>query len=566
MMRKAKSLTVILLTVWAGCSSCGSKEGNTQQNVAVTSYITLQGCYVADGKKDFPTLTSTSKAGLAVAGRTESYSASPLDLTSGMFCFTGVAGPLTKDDKLLAWTCMDGAQATFDGALRYSIPVSQDGTFSSHVMLGTEKYVSGSSGTRFTLSEGCCVMYVTLKKGYYSADGLTIKANGGEKIAGDVAFDPSSETFSATADAVSVKLPSSVNCSLSSKCIAVMLAPVVLSKGYTITLDTTDGTKTVSSSESVQLEAGECVYTEELNPDDVRKLMACGSSKVYLFDATKVDWGGSYKSGLIWQWDCTSVQGTVAGCKSSSHIDDVGIVNNGKNILVTCSNNNGWCVLLEPDYNVDGKADLLFWTNSSPNAHSAEYLPGGYVAVACSVGDGDCIQLYKVGSNNSPVGSYALTSAHGCVWNEDSQRLYAIGGTSLQIYTWDQTAGKLTLEKTVSTSDYVTGLHDIALVDSNTLILGGYKVATYTISTGKLTSLTWFNSSATNGIKSLNYNPSSQELYYTFAVAATAEGAYDWSSYKIRYTNTPSSAYNASGEKHIIVNDINMYKTRVFNW
>ena len=562
------STAILLTTLWAGCASCSKSDdaGTGSSKVAVTAYATLKGCYVAGGKSEFPTFGSTSRARLAVVGKSAAYSATVLDAPSGMFSFTGVEGPLTRDNTLLMWTSFGQATVSYNGSLKYTVPTSQTGELSDHIMYGTANYSSGSAGSKFTLKEACCVMYVALKQGGYSVSGLTIKSGGGELIAGEVTLDPATESFSATSSEVSVKLAEAVSCALEAKYIAVALAPATLSKGYTITLETSDGIKTVSSSDALQLKAGECVYTETVNPDSVRKLMACGSNKVYLFDATKADWEGSYKSGLLWSWDCTSIQGTVSGCKSSSHIDDVVLVNNRKQILVTCSNNSGWCVLLEPDYSTSGSADLLFWTNKATNAHSAEYLPGGYVAVACSTDGGDCLQLYKVGQNNTPLSTYALTSAHGCVWNEESQRLYAIGGTSLQIYTWNSSEGKLTLEKTVSTSGFVSGLHDLSLVDANTLILGGKNAATYTISTGKFTSLAWFNATATNGIKSLNYNPETQEIFYTFAVSGTAEGSYDWSSHKIRYTSTPASAYNAGNEKHYIVDDINMYKVRVYNW
>lgn len=69
--------------------------------------------------------------------------------------------------------------------------------------------------------------------------------------------------------------------------------------------------------------------------------------------------------------------------------------------------------------------------------HSSDLLPNDRVVLACSSGaDANCnkVQVYDLGQNNKVLCQYDLESAHGVVWNESTQRLYAIGGKSLKIY------------------------------------------------------------------------------------------------------------------------------------
>lgn len=569
MMRLSNLIVLTALLLPAGLVSCNKEnggDGGSKTSVTVTA--TMSKYRIADDKWNYPIWNTQSSLSMAVVGKSDSYQAKPLDPAFGLFSFKGVQGPLNKSNELLCWTGPDGARASYDGtALSFEIPENQDGTASGRILAGKANYTTAGTGSKISLNDMGCVMYIALKQGSYSITGGTIRANGGENIAGKVSMNPSGWTCTASKASVSIQLKTPIDCRLHESYITVLLAPVTLSNGYDITLQTAEGgTISVKKAEPVNLEVSGAVYTEKATNDSVRKLIACGSDKVYLIDATKTTWGGSYKDGLMWTWSCTSVMSKCPGCKSSSHIDDVVICNDKKQLLVTCSNNGGWCVLLEPDYENDGKAELLFWTNIAPNAHSAELLPGGYIAVACSTDGGDCVQIYDIKKNNTVKGSYPLSSAHGVVWNEQSQRLYAVGGNNLQIYKWNASDGTLSLEKTLGTNSYATGLHDISLVDGNTLIMGSTKCALYKINEGTFTQVPWFNDAATKGIKSLNYNPYSDEIFYTYAVADTHEGGYDWSTQTIRYTDTPFSNYNINTEKKIKVSDINMYKVRVLNW
>lgn len=105
-------------------------------------------------------------------------------------------------------------------------------------------------------------------------------------------------------------------------------------------------------------------------------------------------------------------------------------VDNNRKLLL--SGATGWCVLY--DRQTDG---ILWWSTSCPQVHSSDLLPNDRVVLACSSGaDANCnkVQVYDLGQNNKVLCQYDLESAHGVVWNESTQRLYAIGGKSLKIY------------------------------------------------------------------------------------------------------------------------------------
>ena len=118
---------------------------------------------------------------------------------------------------------------------------------------------------------------------------------------------------------------------------------------------------------------------------------------------------------------------------------------------------------------------------------------------------------------------------------------------------------KLGLEETINTGSYVKGLHDMTLIDGNTLLLAGNKAAFYNIAQRTFNNIVHFNGSTS--LKAVNYNPETGECWYTDATGSDRE--LTWSSNDIRYTDD----INTSGfKKNIWIGDINMYKVRVFKW
>ena len=473
-----------------------------------------------------------------------------------LFLFT-LSAPQHAASTVVAFWPSDADLRCENGTLKTVVPTAQTGAVAP--------LLAGKATARLNTYEGCsmeltnlfCTMYVSVKKGNYSVSKAVVKANGGEGIAGELTIGIDDWSASASAQTITVTLPAPLDCSKETQLIPVMIAPVALSQGYTVTLTDTDGNSfSVGKTEPVTLEAGGKHDTDDARSSFVTELVFCGDNMVYMIDAGLAN-ETTYKDAVTWSWDATEAAAVLGLDKSRcNHLDDCKPVDNGKKLLCTSSYN--WCVLLDI-----ATKEVLFHTTATPNAHSAELLPGNRIVVACSGGESsgnNSIQLYDISQPNRILYQSALGSAHGVVWNETTQRLYAIGGQSLQIYKlkdWETAAPSLELEKTVQTPQ--GGLHDMSYVNSNTLCIGGRRAYLYDIGANRFTEMMLF--SASTAIKSINYNDETGELWYTDST--NPEGSQSWSTQTIRY----STDKNASTETRTIkVPDLDVYKVRVMNW
>lgn len=287
---------------------------------------------------------------------------------------------------------------------------------------------------------------------------------------------------------------------------------------------------------------------------DPTQLIVCGSNMVYVIDATGALASGDYAGNVLWSWDAVTIA-PVLGLANSrcDHIDDCKPVDDASKFLITSSY--GWCVLLDMN-----NREVLFYTTKVPNAHSAELLPDDRIVVACSSGSSDdynTLQLYDIRKPNVMLAKYTLDKAHGVVWNSATERLYAVGGKQMQIYSlsdWSSDSPKLKLEKTVTLPQ--TNVHDLTLADYNTLVVAGKKAYLYDIEKEDFTEMKHFSSCTS--LKSLNYDADSGEIWYTDATVP--EGDYDWSTHTINYCTDYSSSDKG---QTFTVNDLNVYKVRI---
>ena len=402
----------------------------------------------------------------------------------------------------------DAALACEDNTLKATIPATQSGSITPCLVGKATARANSYEGYDIELKQLFCTMYVSVKKGNYSISKAVVKANGGETIAGDISIGTDGHSFS------------------------------------------------VGSTDAVTLTAGDKIETDDARSTEVTELIFCGDNMVYMIDAGLADETG-YKNAVTWSWDATTAAATLGLAASRcNHLDDCKPVDNGKKLLVTSSYN--WCALLDI-----ATGEVLFHTTAAPNAHSAEMLPDNRIAVACSEGsnsDNNKVQVYDIARPNLVLFQSELGSAHGVVWNETTQRLYAIGGQSLQIYKlkdWTSATPSLELEKTVQTP--YGGLHDMSLVNSNTLCIGGRRAYLYDIGANQFTEMTLFASST--AIKSINYNDDTGELWYTDSTIP--EGSQAWSTQTIRYATDRNGS---AATRTIKVPDLDMYKVRVMSW
>lgn len=535
--------------------SCSDDDDSKVQDLAAKATITFGGYYSADGSLKTPKWTDDDRASMALmtGGKLSKAAAAPLmaGSTSAQFLFNILAS--REKTEVLSWYPED-ASISFDGCtVETEIPVSQTGAEIPVMFDVTNADVNAYEGCKFTLKPAGCMVYVNVAMGDYDVKSMEITANGGENIAGTLKTDVLEGAVSASASSVVVTPAVPVDCRTSSVTIPAYLAPVTLSKGITVKLTTSSGQVMTSTVDGeMALTAGGKFTTSKVAEGESTELVVCGDNHVFVLNADLIK--DSYKESIVWQLDARTLA-TDLGLDANrcDHLDDCKFVDNGTKLLMTSSY--GWCVLL--DY-ATGK--VLFHTTQVPNAHSAEYIPGGYVAVATSTGASSAhnqVQLYSVDRSEKVLARADLYSGHGVVWDYSRNVLYGAGDKYIKIF--DVTFGdspSISLKKTITAPQ--GGIHDLMRVDNSTLTVAGSRAYLFNVDTEKFEEMKLF--SASTALKSLNFNGETGEVWYTDATVP--EGDESWSSHKVRY----STDRNGTSAERVINVDFDMYKVRVKSW
>ncbi len=156
-----------------------------------------------------------------------------------------------------------------------------------------------------------------------------------------------------------------------------------------------------------------------------RELIVCGGPNVLILELDGKTGPGWKK---LWSWTARradDLPGYMKGKFNST--DDCKSVNDGREILITSSA--GGAALVERQ-----TKKVRFWA-SVANAHSAELLPGGRIAVALSTAeDGNAIEIYDINEPEKKLYRDELYSAHGVVFDDGRQLLWALGYDELRAY------------------------------------------------------------------------------------------------------------------------------------
>lgn len=160
------------------------------------------------------------------------------------------------------------------------------------------------------------------------------------------------------------------------------------------------------------------------------------------------------KSALVWAYKLPYENIAGAKLRYSKTYGDVA--------LAVCGSSYG-CMVSYPE----GK--LLWSTNSAAkNPHSIELMPNGVIAIASS--DGDEVRFFTP-SGEEPVAAKSLEDAHGVLWDEKNQVLWAVGGNVLTAYNVVLNAdGSVSVTEDANRSITIPAhsAHDLAPVYGNT--------------------------------------------------------------------------------------------------
>lgn len=235
-------------------------------------------------------------------------------------------------------------------------------------------------------------------------------------------------------------------------------------------------------------------------------LLACGEDKVLIIDPEK----GIDSTAVIWSWSVNEAKGYLPERyqKLLVPFDECKPIDNNTKILLT-SSGGATCIL-------DVESRKIEFYAHTPMAHSADILPGGFVAVANSTHPkGNSLEIYHRSKPEERILKDSLYSGHGAVWHNEKERLFVLGFDDIRSYKIkkEKDGIDLLLDYTDALPD--DGGHDLSQVDNSRFLITTHnKVMLYNIDKREFTP---FDKLRATDVKSVNYFPDTDFLVYTKA-------------------------------------------------
>lgn len=163
-------------------------------------------------------------------------------------------------------------------------------------------------------------------------------------------------------------------------------------------------------------------------PNDA--ILVCGDSKALIVKYPEKDDSIPY---IIWSWDSHLANDLPFEYRTRKFntIDDCKSTNNGKELMIS-SSSGAIAVINIEDKMVKFLADV-------PNAHSIEMIPNNKIIVAASIAtEGNKLMLFDITQPEMLLDTDSLYSAHGVVWDNQRNILFALGYDVLREYKIDQ--------------------------------------------------------------------------------------------------------------------------------
>ena len=268
-------------------------------------------------------------------------------------------------------------------------------------------------------------------------------------------------------------------------------------------------------------------------------IAVCGDGIVKIIDLSESD---STKIKEVWQWDKDDPRVNLPQGYDMlmRNLDECKFVDNNTKMLLTASGDGMMLLDIETK-------DILCYAHV-PMAHSADLLPGNRIAVALSTHPkGNALEVYDIDSPEKLVFRDSLYSGHGVVWNENRQRLFALGYKELREYkleNWDTETPSLVQVKNWEIP--MTSGHDLSPVDDNRMLVSVHEgVMWFDIDKEEFTPFEPLKD--TENVKSVNYDAKTSKLVYTKA-------GISWWTHNI---------YQCNPEKTLTIDSLNIYKVRM---
>jgi len=240
-------------------------------------------------------------------------------------------------------------------------------------------------------------------------------------------------------------------------------------------------------------------------------LLMCGGAEVV--EARLVVDQGRHRLQETWHWRPEESAGLPTKMmRKFVTTDDCKTVSGGKEVLITSS---GDAVAL-----VSHETGATLFYAEVKNAHSADLLPEGLIAVASSndpLKQGDRILLFDRRTSEAPVFELPLEAAHGVVWDRKRQVLWALGGASILKLRIDRSGPKPTLVTENKLSLPAREGHDLQLAaDCSSLYITNTK-AVFKLDPDRLEFSSFEPFRGRGEIKSLSIQPDTGQIAYTQA-------------------------------------------------
>ncbi|MBD1422209.1 DUF6528 family protein [Sphingobacterium chuzhouense] len=235
-------------------------------------------------------------------------------------------------------------------------------------------------------------------------------------------------------------------------------------------------------------------------------LIACGEDKVLIIDPNK----GNDTTAIIWSWSVHEAKAYLPERyqKLLVPFDECKPIDDNTKILLT-SSGGATCIL-------DIESRKIEFYAHTPMAHSADIIPGGFIAVANSTHPhGNSLEIYHRSKPEELILKDTLYSGHGVVWHPQKERLFVLGFNDIRCYKIKQGNDGIDLQLDYTDTLPDDGGHDLSQVDLYRFLITTHQhVFIYDIDKREFTP---FDKLDLPHVKSINYSPHSDHLVYTKA-------------------------------------------------